>query len=173
MTDSDVRLHPIPSISSDGLQDPYTGTGENQPEPASGEDAEVRYTGMDNGETGEDTGYPVRGDKDLVAQGSTPGAPVIDLGVTLPDSFVDRPASMPSASEEGSDADTRLFSRREVLGAAVGQPLDDAGGEEPGTSPATADDDEARLHDTDEDGEKVDTSDVGYDIATGGKEPTA
>ena len=170
MTDSDSQSNP--PTSPDGLQDPFTESGEDELEPASREDADGRYTGMDNGETGEDTGYPVRGDRDVVAEGSTPAAPVIDLGVTLPP-FVDQSTSVSSAGEEGGDADTPVFSRREVLGAAIGHQLDGALVDEPDTSPATADDDEAESDDTDEDGEKVDTSDIGYDIPAGGKEPSA
>ena len=50
MTDSDVRAHPIPSTSSDGLKPP------RDDDAAAG--GSGGYTGMDNGETGEDTGYP-------------------------------------------------------------------------------------------------------------------
>ncbi len=50
MTDNEVRAHPITSASSDGLTPP--------PEDLA-DDASSSYTGMDNGETGEDTGYPV------------------------------------------------------------------------------------------------------------------
>jgi len=171
MKDSDFRVDPIPSTRREGLQDPITETREDDLGPGSREDADGPYTGMDNGETGEDTGYPVRGDRDLVAEGSTPAAPVIDLGVTLPP-FVDQSTSVSSAGDEGGDAETPVSSRREVLEAAIGQ-LDGALVDEPDTSPATADDDEAESDDTDEDGEKVDTSDIGYDIPTGGKEPTA
>ncbi len=174
MKDSDSRVDPIPSTRRDGMQDPFTETDEDELGPGGREAADGRYTGMDNGETGEDTGYPVRGDRDdLVAEGSTPAAPVIDLGVTLPDPFVEQSTSVPSAGEEGGDAETPVSSRREVLEAAIGHQLDGALVDEPDTSPATADDDEAEVDDTDEDGERVDTSDIGYDIPTGGKEPTA
>ncbi len=89
------------------MTDPFTETGE---------DAFGVYTGTDNGETGEDTGYP---------------------------------APRSAGSDEPKPAD------------------------EPGTKPSTPDDDESEHDDTDEDGEKVDTSDIGYDIPTGGKEPSA
>ncbi len=154
MTDSDVRLHPIPSTSSDGLQDPDTETRDVGPEGEGGEDAEGRSTRMD----------------DLVAPGSTPQAPVIDLGVTLPDASLDRPAGS-AAGDEGPDAEAPVFSRREVLGVAVGHGLDESREHGQDPSPATGGDDKANSDHTDEHGEEVDTSDIGYDIPTGGKEP--
>ncbi len=111
-------------------------------------------------EIGEDTGIPVAGDAYLVAAGSTPGAPVIDLGATLTNVSGD-------VTDEGPE-----ISRRDFLAAAIGHPLGDEV-ELPGSSQATADDDEAELDDTDEHGNKVDTSDIGYETPRGEREPSA
>ncbi len=73
MTDSEVRAHPVPSTSSDGLRPPPDAD-----EP----DGTDTYAGMDNGETGEDTGYPA-----AVSRGAD-GAPSHDM------SDVDRPDSL-------------------------------------------------------------------------------
>ncbi len=123
------------------------------------DDGAAGYSGFDNGETDDDTGYPDAGDRHLIAGESTPGAPVIDLGVTL-------------ANDGGEVTDDGPeISRRDFLGAAIGHPLDDHQVDVPGSSPATADDDEAQL-DTDEDLDKVETSDPGYETPTGAREPS-
>lgn len=66
MTDDQVRPHPIPSADSDVLATEFNEPTGDVPAPfvhqvppeGVGGDAAGGYTGMDNGETGEDTGYP-------------------------------------------------------------------------------------------------------------------
>ena len=123
-------------VDANGLVVPLTESGEE----ADGRD-QAGSTGVDIGETGQDTGYADLGSADL-------------------DGDVD--------DTQGKGNRAPMPSRTEQLEAAIGQPL--RGADQP------TDDRELATptgDDTDEDGERVDTSDIGYEIPTGGKEPAA
>jgi hypothetical protein len=123
-----------------------------RPDPTPVEGA-AGYTGLDNGDTAESTGYPT-GDMGGIRLADGTGVPI---GATGQDT---------GYADLTEDDGGRTFADQQDTSAPT---WDEA--REKATRPQS--EEAAGGDDTDEDGERVDTSDIGYETPMGEKEPSA